>query len=162
MNQVAAKLRAILEEELTVYQQMRDLALQKKKLLLEKFSSELQTIVSREELLIQRLIELEPERIVCVEKITGKADTNLDAAVEAVAESDGKSDLWMIGSQLREVVSEIKLLNDENQKLLEQALELTQYSIKLITKAPADVTYSAAGKRPDGKRLGPSLIDRKA
>lgn len=162
MNSVVTQLRGVLEQELSVYEQMYELARRKKKLLLEKFSTELHEIVSKEEVLIQLLLDLEPERIRCVEQITGKADANLDAAIEAVSEADGKSDLWLAGSKLREKVHEIKAANDENQNLLEQALELTQYSIRLITKAPGDVTYSSAGKRADGKRSGLSLIDRKA
>lgn len=160
MKAVADQLKAILTEELEVYQQLHRLAGEKKKLLLEKFSTDFQTIVSKEEVLVQRLIDLEPERKECVQKITGSVDSNLDAAVEAISESDGKSDLWMIGSKLRDVVALIKKINDENQRLLEQALELTQYSIKLITRAPKDVTYGATGKQ--GTKKGHSLVDRKA
>jgi len=154
------QLKLILEEELNVYQQLLRLAGEKKKLLLEKFSTELQTIVSQEEILVQRLIELEPQRRECVQKITGSHEASLDEAVEIVSEDDGKSDLWMTGSQLRDVVAQIKKANDENQRLLEQALELTQYSIKLITRAPKDVTYGATGTQTTKK--GFSLIDRKA
>ncbi|MDN5278241.1 MAG: hypothetical protein PWR01_2206 [Clostridiales bacterium] len=160
MKEVVDQLKAILSEELDIYQKLHRLANEKKKLLLEKFSTEFQGIVSQEEVLVQRLIDLEPERQQCVKQITGREDANLDAAVEVVAESDGKSDLWMVGSQLRDVVASIKKINDENQRLLEQALELTQYSIKLITRAPKDVTYGAGGVQSTKK--GPSLIDRKA
>jgi flagellar biosynthesis/type III secretory pathway chaperone len=157
---IVDQLKGILAQELETYQQLLKLAEEKKKLLLEKFSTEFQGIVSKEEILVQRLIEIEPERIECVKKITGREDANLDEAVEVVSEEDGKSDLWMIGSKLKEVVGVIKKVNDENQRLLEQALELTQYSINLITRAPKDVTYSASGSQTT--RKGMSLIDRKA
>lgn len=160
MKAVVDQLKAILSDELEIYQQLHRLAGEKKKLLLEKFSTEFQSIVSKEEVLVQRLIDLEPERRECVEKISGSKDANLDAAVEVVSEADGKSDLWMIGSKLRDVVASIKKINDENQRLLEQALELTQYSIKLITRAPKDVTYGASGTQ--GTKKGHSLVDRKA
>lgn len=160
MKAIVDQLKAILEDELSIYQQLFRLAGEKKKLLLEKFSTDLQKIVTQEETLVQRLIELEPARQEAVRKITGKEDSNLDQAVEAVSEADGKSDLWMTGSKLRDVVAAIKKVNDENQRLLEQALELTQYSIKLITKAPKDVTYGATGVQ--GTKKGFSLIDRKA
>lgn len=161
MKAVVEELKKVLSEELTVYQKLLQLALEKKKLLLEKFSTDFQTIVSQEEQLVQRLVELEPERRNCVVRISGSVDANLDVAVEKIAETDGKSDLWLVGTQLREVVSKIKVVNDENQKLLERALELTQYSIKLITKAPADVTYGPGGRQP-GAISKPSLVDRKA
>jgi flagellar biosynthesis/type III secretory pathway chaperone len=154
------QLKALLSQELDIYHKLYQLAEQKKKLLLEKFSTELQGIVTQEEILVQRLIDIEPERISCVAKIAGREDANLDEAVEAVAEADGKSDLWMTGSKLKDAVAAIKKINDENQRLLEQALELTQYSIKLITRAPKDVTYGASGVQ--GSKKGHSLIDRKA
>ncbi len=160
MKQTVEKLKGILSEELEVYKALLELAREKKKLLLEKFSTELQQIVQKEELQVQRLIDLEPVRRECVEHIAGTPDANLDTAVEAVSESDGKSDLWMVGSQLKEVVTEISKINAENQNLLEQALELTQYSIKLFTKVPGDVTYSSSGKQAD-KRPGISFFDRK-
>ena len=161
MNPYVEELKEILSEELSVYQKLFQYANDKRKLLLEKFSTDLQVIVNQEEILVQRLIELEPRRRECVNSIAGSAEANLDIAVEKIAEADGKSDIWMIGSKLRDVVNAIKSVNEENQRLIEQALELAQYSIKLITKAPADVTYGPGGKQP-GKRMGPSLIDRKA
>lgn len=160
MKAIVANLKSILEEELNVYQQLLRLAGDKKKLLLEKFSTELQTIVKQEEILVQRLIELEPQRQECVLKITGSQQATLNEVVELLSENDGKSDLWMTGSQLRDVVAQIKKVNHENQRLLQQALELTQYSIKLITRAPKDVTYSETGTQTTKKAF--SLIDRKA
>ncbi|MEW6710688.1 MAG: flagellar export chaperone FlgN, partial [Candidatus Riflebacteria bacterium] len=111
MKATVDQLKAILSDELDIYQQLLKLAGEKKKLLLEKFSTELQGIVSQEEVLVQRLIDLEPERIACVKKITRRDDANLDQAVETVSEADGKSDLWMIGSKLRDAVAAIKKVN---------------------------------------------------
>ena len=160
MNLQVEELKQILAEELSIYQKLFQHAHDKRKLLLEKFSTDLQTIVGQEEILVQRLIDIEPRRRECVAAITGSKDANLDAAVEKIPEADGKSDIWMTGSKLRDVVKEIKAVNEENQRLIEQALELTQYSVKLITRAPADVTYGPAGKKPE-RRVGPALIDRK-
>lgn len=161
MNPHIVELREILGEELSIYQKLSQHARDKRKLLLEKFSTDLQTIVTQEEILVQRLIDLEPRRRECVSAIAGTPDANLDTAVEKISEADGKSDVWMIGSQLRDVVNDIKTVNEENQRLIEQALELTQYSVRLITRAPADVTYGPSGKKP-GQRVGPAIIDRKA
>ena len=161
MKTAVVQLKSILDQELSIYQRLLGFAQEKKKMLLEKFSTELQGIVSQEEVLVQRLIDLEGERREVVAQIAGSVDATLDNAVEKLSEADGKSDLWLIGTKLRDVVNSIKTVNDENQKLLEQALELTQYSIKLITRVPGDVTYGPAGKQA-GKRAGPSLIDRKA
>lgn len=161
MKHAVEELKAILGEELVIYQKLLSFARDKKKLLLERFSTDLQTIVTQEEHLVQRLIDLEQLRRDLVSKIAGSSDANLDAAVEKISEADSKSDLWLLGNQLRDVMTEIKAINDENQKLLEQALELTQYSIKLITRVPDDITYGPGGKQSP-KRPGSVLIDRKA
>ena len=161
MKHAVEELKAILGEELVIYQKLLSFARDKKKLLLERFSTDLQTIVTQEEHLVQRLIDLEQLRRDLVSKIAGSSDANLDAAVEKISEADSKSDLWLLGNQLRDVMAEIKAINDENQKLLEQALELTQYSIKLITRVPDDITYGPGGKQSP-KRPGSVLIDRKA
>jgi flagellar biosynthesis/type III secretory pathway chaperone len=161
LKQSVEKLKTILYEELDIYRKLLGFAHEKRKMLLEKFSTDLQTVVGQEELLVQRLIDLEVDRREEVCRIAGNSDANLDSAVEKISEADGKSDLWLVGTQLRDVVNSIRQANDENQKLLEQALELTQYSIKLITRVPGEVTYGPAGKQA-GKRTGPALIDRKA
>lgn len=161
LNQIAEELRQTLDEELGIYQRLLSLAHNKKKLLLEKFSIEFQNIVTQEEGLVQRLLTLEQSRIEHIIAIAGDKEVTLDAALENLSSADQKSDLWMLGSQLKDVMLEVKKVNDENQKLLEQALELTQYTIKLITKVPLDVTYGPGGKQQQ-KQMPHSLIDRRA
>ena len=95
--------------------------------------------------------------------LTGKANASLEEAADAIQDTTVKADLWMLGSQLRDTIGEIRLLNEDNQRLLEQALELTQYTLKLITTPARENTYKAPGKgtKPDGAPA-PALIDRKA
>ncbi|HMM59630.1 MAG TPA: flagellar export chaperone FlgN, partial [Candidatus Rifleibacterium sp.] len=100
MNRKVEELKEILGEELSIYRKLLQHAGDKRKLLLEKFSTDLQNIVNQEEILVQRLIELEPRRRECVAAIADTADANLDTAVEKISEADGKSDVWMVGSQL--------------------------------------------------------------
>ncbi len=156
------KLQEILDEELVIYRRLLELSKGKRKLLLEKFSTDLTKIVGDEEKLVQRLVELEENRLGVLFEITGKTDGTLDQAIEKVADPNEKSDFWMLGTTLKDVLAEIKTINEGNQKLLEQALELTQYSIKLITTAPREVTYKPPGAASKARPPGPSLIDRKA
>lgn len=162
MRQVVEELKNVLNEELAIYRRLLELGKSKGKLLVEKFSSELQNIVSQEEQLVQQLVDLEPRRKDCVGIITGDPEAKLDLVTDQVSESDGKSDLWIISDSLFSVIEEIKMVNETNQRLVEQALELTQYSIKLITRAPKPVTYGPGGKSSSQMPQSRSLINRKA
>lgn len=137
------------------------MAISKRELLLKKFSEELQKIVSQEELIVQDLLALEPQRLALVEEITGNQNATLD---ELAGFFTGKEagELVEIADKLKNTVYKIKDLNESNQNLLQQALELTQYSIKLITKVPSEATYGSGGKSQPKKSSLPALIDRKA
>ena len=153
--------KGFLNEELAVYGQLLALSKKKEKTLLEKFSSELLQIVGEEEKLVRRLGEIEQSRRKCVEEITGSAESSLEELSEKIADTTLKSDIWMIGTRLKDLIGEIREINERNQRLLEQALELTQYSLSLLIRPQKEVTYSAPGK-PRHAPTGPSLIDRKA
>ena len=146
-----------------MYRELLLFSQKKKKLLLEKFSTELAQIVAEEEKRVERLNQLEESRITLIFGLTGKQNASLDEAVEAVEDTGAKSDLWMLGSQLRDAITEIRSINEENQRLLEQALELTQYTLKLITTPARENTYRAPGKtgKPSGSPA-PAILDRKA
>jgi flagellar biosynthesis/type III secretory pathway chaperone len=156
------QIKSFLSEELAVYGQLLGLSKKKEKTLLEKFSSELMQIVGEEEKLVRRLAEIEQNRQGCVEEITGSRESTMDELCEQISDTTAKSDIWMMGTRLKDVIQEIREINERNQRLLEQALELTQYSISLLTRPAKEVTYSAPGKPRTSAVPGPSLIDRKA
>ena len=164
MSELISQLKQNLAEELALYRELLVLSKKKKKLLLERFSTDFLQIVGEEEKRVQRLAELEESRTALITGLVGKPDANLEQAIEAVESTSDKSDLWMIGTQLKDVTGEIRTINEENQKLLEEALELTQYTLKLITTPPREVTYRPPGKanKPVSGGTPPSLIDRKA
>ena len=66
----------------------------------------------------------------------------------------------MLVDQLREVTGQIRAVNEENRKLLEQALELTQYSIKLFTRLPESPTYNRPGTDKKAPTVS-TLFDKK-
>lgn len=161
MSKAIAQLKAALNGALSVYARLLELSEQKKKLLLERFSTDLMAIVAEEEKCVAHLQELDNQRLEALESLTGKANLTLDDALACIDDADLKSDLWILGGKLKEAVQRIQEINLKNQKLLEQALELTQYTIQLITSAPKQVTYKPPGE--DKKRPAISaLLDRKA
>jgi len=71
-------LKQILSEELEIYRRLLELSERKKKLLLEKFSTDLIDIVSEEEKLSARLSELGSARADCLTAIAGQATVKLE------------------------------------------------------------------------------------
>ncbi|HOY67946.1 MAG TPA: flagellar protein FlgN [Candidatus Ozemobacteraceae bacterium] len=163
MSDQGQNLKQILGEELEIYRRLLDLSERKKKLLLEKFSTDLLQIVTEEEKCSARLGELSTTRADCLTALTGRSTLKLEEALDFINDANLKSDLWMLGTQLREILDQIRTINEDNRQLLEQALELTQYSLKLLTAPPKDVTYRPPGLSGKTGPQGPSvLIDRKA
>jgi len=146
--------------ELTVYRELLALSERKQKLLLEKFSVELQAIVGEEETCIQRLATLEDGRRQALVALTGSPDASLDSLQAKLPPRDFQR-VSELAAQLKQVLASIKDINERNQHLLEQALELTHYSLKLITTPPKEVVYRAPGSQRPLSGLPPSLLDRK-
>jgi len=160
-NSIPSRLRQVLREEIDVYKCLLELSRKKKKLLLEKFSTDLIAIVSEEERLVTHLMTLEETRRAATTELTGQGEATLEQAAEKIDSADLKSDIWMLGTQMKDIAAEIRTTNEENQKLLEQALELTQYTIKLITRIPGGATYGPTGPAKPRTPIS-ALIDRKA
>jgi flagellar biosynthesis/type III secretory pathway chaperone len=160
LNQNAAELKNILAKELEIYERLLLLAKDKTKLMVDRKLPELQESIEQEESYVQQLIELEPLRQEQVLAIVGEPTIKLDVLVEKLPNDSLKDDLISIGSKLRNVVEEIRIVNEGNQRLAEVGLEVAQHTIKLMTKAPKPVTYGPSGSNKNGLR-GRSLFDHK-
>lgn len=157
------QLKDVLSEELSVYRQLLALADRKKKLLLEKFSTDLLDIVTQEENLIAAIAHFEDTRREIVSQLKGNPDLALEDLLSTLPAGPARDGIAAVGRDLKDVLGKINDINQGNQKLLEQALELTHYSIKLITQPPKDVVYRKPGTQTTQPVNRPSiLIDRKA
>ena len=164
MPDLEDQLKDILNEELSVYRQLLVLAERKKKVLLEKFSTDLIEIVTQEETLIATLAQFEETRRDIVSRLQGNPDLGLEELLPTLPPGPAREAVAAVGRDLKGVLGQIREINEGNQKLLEQALELTQYSLKLITRPPKDIVYRKPGTQT-GTQLPnrPSiLVDRKA
>ena len=162
MNQNAVELKNILAQELNVYQELLKLAKDKTKLLVDRKLTELQASVEQEENLVQQLVELEPLRQEQVMAITGEPVVKLEVLVDKLSDESIKTELIDIGSKLREIVEELKVINDGNQRLAQVGLEVAQHTIKIMTRAPKPVTYGPGGSKSNNQMKGRSLFDHKA
>ncbi|MFZ2956796.1 MAG: flagellar protein FlgN [Candidatus Ozemobacteraceae bacterium] len=163
MSGAVERLEKILSEELAIYRELLTLSEKKRKMLLEKFSTELQDIVSEEESRVASLAETEDRRRAEISELTGDPETSLENLLPQISDLSVRVLIEQIGRELKETLAKIREINQANQRLLEQALELTQYSLKLLTTPPKDVVYRQPGKPLKLVPNVPSrLIDRKA
>ena len=163
MNQSAVELKNILAQELNVYQELLKLAKDKTKLLVDRKLTELQASVEQEENLVQQLVELEPLRQEQVMAIAGEPVIKLEVLVEKLSDESIKQELIDIGSKLREIVEEIRVINEGNQRLAQVGLEVAQHTLKIMTRAPKPVTYGPGGSKGNNNNMrGRSLFDHKA
>ncbi|MBF0498563.1 MAG: flagellar protein FlgN [Candidatus Riflebacteria bacterium] len=162
MSASTGRLEKVLSEELAVYRELLVLSEKKRKLLLEKFSTDLLGIVSEEERCIASLVDIEERRRTEITELTGDPETSLETLLLKISEPSIQSAIGKLGRELKETLSHIREINVANQKLLEQALELTQYSLKLLTTPPKDVVYRKPGATTAKTNMPSRLIDRKA
>lgn len=161
MIQQAVELKNILTNELDIYKKLLTIARNKTKLLVDRKLSELQSTLEEEEALVQQLVDLEPLRQDCVMAMVGEPTIKLESLVDRISDGNLKSGLISLGSMLREVVEEIRVINEGNQRLAQVGLEVAQQTIKIMTRAPKPVTYGP-GVSDQNQMRGRSLFDHKA
>lgn len=148
-----------------MFEQLLGLAERKKKLLLEAFSAELQTIVGEEESCVASLETLETRRLEIFQQAGAAPETTLEQLLQSLPATDviqqRTREIRSVSDSLREHRHKIQQTNEDNQRLLQQALELTQHSIQLFARIPREVTYQAPGHDRKQQPGIPSLIDRK-
>ncbi len=138
------ELISILENEYEVYQDMRDLALKKKDILIEGNVNELDNIVSAEQACIAAISKLENKREQWLKdnSISGMEDIQV-----LLENSNEKEKLTELQDRFRQLLQEVTEINEHNQALIEQALEYVEFSINLIGDALTfnDATYEKKG-----------------
>lgn len=164
MIQQAVELKNILTKELAVYEKLLAIAKDKTKLLVDRNLPELQSNLEEEENLVQQLVDFEPLRRDCVMAMVGEPSIRLELLVNRILDENLKSELISLGSRLREVVEEIRVINEGNQRLAQVGLEVAQQTIKIMTRAPKPVTYGPGGSGVSNQNQmrGRSLFDHKA
>jgi flagellar biosynthesis/type III secretory pathway chaperone len=127
---------SILKEEYGYYKDILELSKSKKKIITEGKVGELDKIVKLEQNMILNIGQLEKKREEEVSKLCSilgvKHDKITVSEIAKVIQEEQKNELEKVQSELLEILSELKSVNDLNGQLLEQSLEYIDYSINLI------------------------------
>lgn len=161
-------LLSVVESMLREHEQLLALAKRKKDVLIKGDMQALNDMVKDETAFVHRIERLEAERLgagrliairlgIPVEQLTAEK-------VSALAETPEESDrMLQLTDGLRDVIAQLKQVNDLNKQLIEQSLQFVQNSIEVLTESPVVPTYGGRGETnspyPSGRT---SYFDSKA
>ncbi len=160
-EQLLSELSEILKKESTLYDKLLKTAEKKKETLINNEIENLFEHVETDQELIDQVTKLEDRRLEIMTEIDDKFDINSDELsyqefVEEIPESwQGK--LKPIREELVDTLEEFHVLNEENKRLIEEAVKFNKFSIDLIVDnlKNNDITYHTKDKNR------PHLIDKR-
>lgn len=153
----------ILKEEKALYQKLFEIAEVKNEALVNNNTEKLTEIIENDREVIAEIEAKDQIRNDKIQEIKSEFEIELELnsysnLIEELPENWGET-LNPIREELIELTDEFHNLNEQNQKLLEQALELNQLSFETIVKTikEQDTTYSSTARV---KKEQPRIINK--
>mgnify|MGYP006303306587 CR=1 FL=1 len=162
-DKLKKELLNILKEEKELYQKLFEIAEEKNEALVSNDTDKLMETVNNDREVIPEIEKKEKERNEKINEIKSefKIELEKDSYSNLIAKlpEDWGEDLNPIREELIELTDEFHSLNEQNQKLLKQALELNQLSFETIMQniKDEDTTYS---KNNNEKKEQPRIINK--
>mgnify|MGYP000311811914 CR=1 FL=1 len=154
------ELTEILKEENELYEKLLDIAEDKKETLINNNIESLFNLVENDRDYIEQVSELEERRLTLMndikENFAIEDDLSYMEFVEQLPDHWGEK-LNPIRNKLLETLEEFHILNEENKKLIEEAVKFNKFSIDLIIENlnNNEYTYNELGKN------SPRLLDKR-
>jgi len=154
------ELTEILKEENELYEKLLDIAEDKKETLINNNIESLFNLVENDRDYIEQVSELEERRLTLMndikENFAIEDDLSYMEFVEQLPDHWGEK-LNPIRNELLETLEEFHILNEENKKLIEEAVKFNKFSIDLIIENlnNNEYTYNELGKN------SPRLLDKR-
>ncbi|TDS27009.1 flagellar protein FlgN [Halanaerobium congolense] len=153
----------LLKEEKELYQKLFEVAEAKNEALLENNTEALSETLAADQEVIEKIEAKENERKEIIEKIKSEFDLKLehDKYSDFIKElpADWEEDLKDIREEIIELTDDFYSLNDQNQKLLSQALEVNTFSIESILKSIKE-NKNTYGKKDKEQKEQPRLLNK--
>jgi len=148
------KLIEILKAEYTLYQDLTELSDKKTDLIIDQKIEGLEDVIVKEEKLVSQLQQLEEKR----ERLTGERD--LTDFIDDT-KPQHKDRMEELRNKLLEVTTKLRETNQLNNKLLKNALQLTNLNINLLTNNSKEGTYGKQGGMEE-EQGSDSMLNHKA
>ena len=153
----------LLKEEKELYQKLFEVAEAKNEALLENDTEALSQTLAADQEVIEKIEAKENERKEIIAKIKEEFDLKLehDKYSDFIEElpADWEEDLKDIREEIIELTDDFYSLNDQNQKLLSQALEVNTFSIESILKSIKE-NKNTYGKKDKDQKEQPRLLNK--
>lgn len=164
MSQLSEQLGRILEREQEIYQEVLELAENKKRIIIDGKLRELEVITRRETEIVGILIKLENLRSQTSEQLAAeKGIKELASVRDLLPLLDPKDQLYIstLQSQLKGTITALQNVNELNGQLLQQSLELVDFNLNLIASiGSVSNGYTAEAAEKDETRRT-NLFDAK-
>lgn len=128
-------LTSTLEQQCQVYSKLLDIASKKKVAIIENNLENLQSIIEQENLIIGRNFKLEKKRNEIfndISSVLNIKDISLSKLLESIKNQDGYDSLLKLKSDIESTLPKLKVLNDQNQQLIQMSMDYIDYSMNLI------------------------------
>lgn len=151
MASLMEELLTTMNSEQTLYQQLSEMALEKKEIIIHGQVDLLDAISVKEQGVADNLKQLEKRRhnlLISIADVTGlnKDDVTVTKIIEKLSgRPEDQQALTSARDSLVEIASKMQFLNDQNQILLQQSLELVDFDLTLMKsmrQAPVTANYN--------------------
>lgn len=149
------ELRTILEKELDVLIELKNLSFNKTDMIINNHIREIEETTKEEEVLINKMAFLEEKREKLMDTWGVPVDTPISDVIERVPEDN--KELIKIKDNMYEAMSELSLRNKLNNDLIKENLDWIDFNMNLMTNTHIDPGYGKENKQPSGN----SIFDRK-
>ena len=147
------RLIKLLQMQLALYNELLEIAQQKKEFIVKNDIGSMKIITSHENSLINKIQKTEQELRELILKIakSPSVSTNeltLAELINSINESNEKRQLNSLRKSLRSSMDEVKALNERNQKLINQSLEYMDYILNLFRNSVSGPIFAGADEMP--------------
>lgn len=158
MEKYLRTLKIIISSEVAAYKELLALSEQKKDVLINNQTKELNEIVSKEQSILGKIKQHEHSREDCTAKIShacGLSGVKIDLqTIIDNAENPLRKDIIELRCELKKVVSELSNINEQNKMLIDTHRKFVSFSLEAITGQMNTLnTYSNAGLENDTKAV---------
>ncbi|MFH7818128.1 flagellar protein FlgN [Neobacillus thermocopriae] len=136
----------VMETLLEAHKKLLDVAKEERLALVNGDMSAIHSILYRVNSCTDEIQQLEEERkrlIAEYLKENGHAGSaiTVEEILDFLVDEEAKTNLNLIASQLRDVINEIRVINDNNQQLIQSSISYIQYSIGMFVSKEPSIGY---------------------
>ena len=165
MRPSLSQLYGLLEEQKLLLENMLELSHKEQQIIIKGASAELEDIVRRELRELSKLGAIEKKRMALHKDISIELDLQGQeltvSAIAGKAEPDEREAITKLQAELTSLISQHRILNDENKELIKAHLDYTEAMLDLMVDSedPLNNFYNDEGKATTEKRKTTGFFD---